>query len=240
MKPSRDREGAEFWPRETLQIHTKAVHAGDRKKPGKHIPVTTPIWTASSYFYESMEQLDRVFGREEPGFAYARYDNPTNAALEELMCALENGHGALACASGMAALHVAMVAALADRRKSVVAADALYGATVGLLMNVLEPTGVKVRFADICDLDALRVAVKEAQPGCILIESISNPLLRVGAIDRIAEIAREAGAALVVDSTFATPMIARPLELGAHFSVHSVTKYLAGHGDVLGGVVVTD
>jgi cystathionine gamma-synthase/methionine-gamma-lyase len=223
-----------------LQIHTKAVHAGDRKKPGKHIPVTTPIWTASSYFYESMEQLDRVFGREEPGFAYARYDNPTNAALEELMCALENGHGALACASGMAALHVAMVAALADRRKSVVAADALYGATVGLLMNVLEPTGVKVRFADICDLDALRVAVKEAQPGCILIESISNPLLRVGAIDRIAEIAREAGAALVVDSTFATPMIARPLELGAHFSVHSVTKYLAGHGDVLGGVVVTD
>jgi cystathionine gamma-synthase/methionine-gamma-lyase len=116
----------------------------------------------------------------------------------------------------------------------------LYGASVSLLMNVLEPTGVKVRFADICDLDALRAAIDEAHPGCLLIESISNPLLRVGAIDRIAAMARQAGAALVVDNTFATPMIARPLELGAHFSVHSVTKYLAGHGDVLGGVVVTD
>jgi cystathionine gamma-synthase/methionine-gamma-lyase len=228
------------FPGEILQIHSKAVHAGDRKKPGQHIPITTPIHTASSYFYDSMAQLDRVFGQEEPGYAYARYDNPTAAALEELMCALENGHGALACASGMAAIHAAMVTALADRRKSVVAANAVYGATVSLLMNVLEPTGVKVRFTDICDMEALRAAVDEAQPGCILIESISNPLLRVGPIDRIAEIAREAGAALVVDNTFATPMIVRPLELGAHFSVHSVTKYLAGHGDVLGGVVVTD
>ena len=223
-----------------LQIHSKAVHAGDRKKPGKHIPITTPIHTASSYFYDSMEQLDRVFGQEEPGYAYARYDNPTASSLEELMCALENGHGALACASGMAAIHAAVVTALADRRKSVVAANAVYGATVSLLMNVLEPTGVKVRFTDICDMEALRAAVAEAQPGCILIESISNPLLRVGPIDRIAEIARDAGAALVVDNTFATPMMVRPLELGAHFSVHSVTKYLAGHGDVLGGVVVTD
>ena len=222
-----------------MQIHSKAVHAGDRKKPGTHIPITTPIHTASSYFYDSMAQLDRVFGQEEPGYAYARYDNPTSAALEEAMCALENGQGALACASGMAALQAAMVTALADRRKSVVAANALYGATVSLLMNVLEPTGVQVRFTDVCDLDALRSAVAEAQPGCILIESISNPLLRVPPVDRIAEIARQAGAALVVDNTFATPMIARPLELGAHFSVHSVTKYLAGHGDVLGGVVVT-
>jgi cystathionine gamma-synthase/methionine-gamma-lyase len=223
-----------------LQIQSKAVHAGDRKKPGKHIPIATPIYTASSYFYDSMEQLDRVFGQEEPGYAYARYDNPTTAALEELMCALENGHTALACASGMAAIHAAMVTALADRRKSVVAANSLYGATVSLLMNVLEPTGVTIRFADICNLDALRAAVAEAQAGCVLIESISNPLLRVGQIDRIAAIAREAGAALIVDNTFATPMIERPLDLGAHFSVHSVTKYLAGHGDVLGGIVVTD
>jgi len=223
-----------------LQIHSKAVHAGDRKKPGEHVPISTPICTASSYFYDSMRQLDRVLGRDEPGYAYARYDNPTTGALEELLCALENGHGALACASGMAALHAAMVTALADRRKSVVAADALYGATVSLLLNVLEPTGVKIRFVDACDLDALRAAVNEAQPGCILIESISNPLLRVAPMDRIAEIARQAGAALVVDNTFSTPLITRPLELGAHFSVHSLTKYLAGHGDVLGGAVVTD
>jgi cystathionine gamma-synthase/methionine-gamma-lyase len=135
---------------------------------------------------------------------------------------------------------MAVLTALADRPRSVVAANALYGASVSLLMNVLEPAGVAIRFVDICDLDALRTVVEEARPGCILIESISNPLLRIGEIDRIAEIARAAGAALVVDNTFATPLILRPLELGAHFSVHSLTKYLAGHGDVLGGVVVTD
>jgi cystathionine beta-lyase/cystathionine gamma-synthase len=223
-----------------LQIHTKAVHAGDRKKTPNHIPSTTPIHTASSFFYESMEQLDRVFGQEEAGYCYARYDNPSSAALEELLTALEGGHGALTCGSGMAAIQMAVLTALTDRRKSVLAANALYGATVSLLMKVLEPTGVDVRFVDVCNLDALRAAVAQSKPGCILVETISNPLLRVGQIDKIAEIAREAGAALVVDNTFATPLIVRPLELGAHFSVHSVTKYLAGHGDVLGGAVITD
>ena len=140
----------------------------------------------------------------------------------------------------MTAVQVAIMAALVDRPRSIVAAGALYGATLGLLMKVLEPSGVSVRFVDICDLDAVRAAVSEARPGCVLMETISNPLLRVGQIDRIAEIARQAGAALVVDSTFATPLLVRPLELGAHFSVHSLTKYLAGHGDVLGGIVVCD
>ena len=223
-----------------LRIHTRAVHAGDRKKAGPHIPVTTPIHAASSFFYESMEQLDRVFGQQEKGFSYSRYENPSTAALEELLTVLEGGQGALACASGMAAIQMAVVTALADRPKSVVAANALYGATVSLLLNVLEPTGVSVRFVDVCNLDALRTGVVEARPGCIVIETVSNPLLRVAPVDRVAEIAREAGAALVVDNTFATPLIARPLELGAHFTVHSLTKYLAGHGDVLGGVVVTD
>lgn len=223
-----------------MNIHSKAVHAGDRRKLGPHTPVTTPIYTASSYFYESMQQLDRIFGQEEEGYCYARYDNPSAAALEELITSLENGHGTLATGSGMAALHMAIMTALADRRKSIVAANALYGATVSLLMKVLEPAGIDVRFADVCDLDAFRAAVAEARPGCIVMETISNPLLRVGAIDKVAEIAREAGAALVVDNTFATPLIVRPLDLGAHFSVHSVTKYLAGHGDVLGGSVTAD
>jgi len=223
-----------------LQIHTKAVHAGDRKKPQPPTPVTTPIYTSSSYFYDSMEQLDRIFGHEEPGYCYARYDNPSNAALEEQISSLESGHGALACASGMMAIQMALTSALADRRKSVVAASSLYGATVGLLMNVLEPSGISVRFADVWDLDVLCAAVEEARPGAILIETISNPLLRVGQIDAIASLARQAGAALIVDNTFATPLIVRPLELGANFTVHSLTKYLAGHGDVLGGVVVSD
>ena len=223
-----------------MNLHTKAVHAGERRKAAAQTPVTTPIYTAASYSCDSMEQLDRIFGREEEGYCYARYDNPTNAALEAQVNALENGHGALACASGMVALQMALATALIDRRKSIVAADALYGASVGLLMNVFEPSGVSVRFAGVCDLDGLRAAVREARPGCILMEAISNPLLRVGQIDRIAEIAREAGAALIVDSTFATPLLLRPLELGAHFSVHSLTKFLSGHGDVLGGVVISD
>jgi cystathionine gamma-synthase/methionine-gamma-lyase len=223
-----------------LNIHTQAVHAGDRKKAGPQIPVSTPIYTASSFFYESMEQLDRVFAQEDAGYCYSRYDNPTNAALEELMTQLEGGHGALACSSGMAAIQTALTSALADRRRSVVAADALYGATIRVLLNILEPAGVSTRLVDVCDLNALQAAIEEEKPGCILIETISNPLLRVPAIDRIAEIARRAGAALIVDNTFATPLMVRPLQTGANFVVHSVTKYLAGHGDVLGGIVVCD
>lgn len=223
-----------------IKPHTQAVHAGDRKRSGRHIPVTTPINTAVSYFYENMEQLDRVFGREEPGFSYSRYDNPTNQALEELCASLENGHGALACSSGMAAIHVALLTALTDRPKSIVAANAMYGATVNLLMTVLEPLGVSARFVDICNLAEVESAIAEARPGCVLMETVSNPLLRVGQIDRIAALAKSAGAALVVDNTFATPLLVRPIELGANLVVHSLTKFLAGHGDTLGGVVVSD
>ena len=223
-----------------MKIDTKAVHAGDRKKPGGYIPVTTPVHTATTYFYEDMEVLDRIFGREQAGFCYSRYDSPNNAALEELVASLENGDGALACASGMAAIHMALLAALADRRKSVLAATALYGATVSLLMKVLEPSGVAVHFVDMCDVEAVRGAVAEHEPGCMLLETISNPLLRVPEVDRIAGLARGAGAALIVDNTFATPLMVRPMEWGAHFVVHSATKYLAGHGDALGGVVVCD
>jgi cystathionine gamma-synthase/methionine-gamma-lyase len=187
-----------------------------------------------------MEELDRVFGREIPGYSYSRYDSPTSAALEELTAALESGYGSLACASGMSALHMALLAALADRRKSILAADALYGATVSLLMKVLEPAGIAVRFVDVCDLPAVEKAVAEHKPGCLLMETVSNPLLRVGSIAGLAQIAKAAGAALVVDNTFATPLLVRPLELGANLVTHSVTKYLAGHGDVLGGVAVSD
>jgi cystathionine beta-lyase/cystathionine gamma-synthase len=223
-----------------MKIQTKAVHAGDRKKAGSFIPGTTPIYTASSYSYGDMTELDRVFAREQAGPAYARYDNPTNAALEELAAELEGGHGALACSSGMAAIHISLLAALADRRKSVVAANAMYGATVSLLMSILEPSGVAVHWVDICDLEAVRKGIEEHRPGAVLMETVSNPLLRVGAIDRIAEMTKAAGAALIVDNTFSTPMLVRPLELGANIAVHSATKYLAGHGDVLGGLAVTD
>ena len=223
-----------------MKIHTKAVHAGDRKKAPPQRAVTTPIYAAASFISDTTEELDRIFAREQEGYCYARYENPTNAALEELAASLENGHGALACASGMSAVQIALLVALTDRHKSIVAANALYGATISLLQKVFEPLGVETTFVDICDLDGVEKAIAERRPGCVLMETISNPLLRVGAMEEIAGLARAAGAALVVDNTFATPLLVRPLERGANLVVHSVTKYLAGHGDVLGGIVVAD
>jgi cystathionine gamma-synthase/methionine-gamma-lyase len=227
-----------------MNLQTKAVHAGDRRtdpsKPGAFVPVTTPIYAASSFFYESTAQLDRVLGREEPGYCYARYDNPTSNALEELMTELEGGTGSVACASGMLAMQTAVMSALVDRRKSVVAANALYGATTSLLSRVLEPFGVDVHFVDICDLETVKARIASVKPGAVILETISNPILRVGAIDRIADACRDNGAALIVDNTFATPLLVRPLSLGAHIVVHSATKFLAGHGDVIAGIIIAD
>ncbi|MBM3787252.1 MAG: PLP-dependent transferase [Acidobacteria bacterium] len=225
-----------------MKLHTKAVHAGDRKSqgPGRPIPVTTPIVTASSFVYDTIETTDKVFAHEVPGYAYARYDSPTLNALDELCTALENGHGALTCSTGMAALEIALKTALLDRRKKVVAASALYGATINLLLKVFEPFGVETTFVDICDLDKVAAAIDEEKPGAVLMETISNPLLRVGAIDKVAALCQAAGAALIVDNTFATPLLCRPIELGANLVVHSLTKYLAGHGDVMGGLIVSD
>ncbi|MCZ2153668.1 MAG: PLP-dependent aspartate aminotransferase family protein [Bryobacterales bacterium] len=226
-----------------LKIQTTAVHAGDRKKPGKHIPVTTPIYTAASYFYGESEMIDKIFGHEAEGYAYARYDNPTNAALEELMASLEAaspavGGGSLATASGMVALQATLLTALAERRKRVLCAEALYGATVKLLLNVLEPWGIETRFVDVCDDAALAKAVESFQPGCILMETVSNPTLRIGDLVRIASLSPTVNAELIVDNTFATPLLVRPLEHGADYVVHSLTKYLAGHGDVMGGAII--
>jgi cystathionine beta-lyase/cystathionine gamma-synthase len=223
-----------------MKLDTRAVHAGDRKHSGTWVPATTPIHTAVSYFYDNAEDLERVFANELQGPNYSRHGNPTNEALEELMTSLESGAGSMACSSGMAALNLAIMAALIDRRRVILAASALYGATINMLMKVLEPAGVETVFVDFNDEPAVATAIAEHRPGALLMESISNPLLRVAPVDRIAAMAREAGAQLIVDSTFATPLISRPLEMGASFVVHSLTKYLSGHGDVLGGIVVTD
>jgi len=223
-----------------MKIHTKAVHAGDRKKAGDSIPVTTPIYTATSFIYEETTRLDRIFGHEEAGDSYARFENPTNRALEELLTALEGGAASLACSSGMVAIQFALQAALTDRRKHVVASHALYGATIRMLFAIFEPLGVEATFVDFSDPGAVEKAIATHKPGAVLMETISNPLLRAGDIGRIAELARKAGAAFLVDNTFATPALVRPIEHGANLVVHSLTKYLAGHGDVLAGAIVAD
>ena len=219
-------------------LETRAVHSGDRNPSGTHVPTTTPIYTASGFFYEKTAELEAVFAREVDGENYSRYGNPTNRALEELVTDLEGGDFCLATSSGMSALLTALMAALVDRPKRILAANVLYGQTITQLMSVLGPLGVDTRFADPCDHEGFLRALRDHQPSCVLIEPISNPLLRVAPIDHLATSCRESGVQLVVDNTFATPMLLRPLELGAHLVVHSATKFLAGHGDVLGGVLV--
>jgi cystathionine gamma-synthase/methionine-gamma-lyase len=225
---------------EDLKMTTRAVHSGDRKHTGSWVPVTTPIHTAVTYFYDDAAELERVFANQQAGPNYSRHGNPTNEALEELLSSLESGAGTLACGSGMAALNLAIMAALLDRRRVILAASALYGATINMLTKVLEPSGIETFFVDFNDEEAVAAAIAGHRPGALLMETISNPLLRVAPLDRIAAMARDAGAQLIVDSTFSTPLVIRPLELGATFVVHSLTKYLAGHGDVLGGSVTTD
>ncbi|MBV9267579.1 MAG: PLP-dependent transferase [Acidobacteriaceae bacterium] len=224
-----------------MKLESQLVHAGDRKRNhDSAIPSTTPIHLGTTFFYESAEKLDRIFGHEEEGFSYSRYGNPTSQALEDLVASVENGHGALATASGMAAIQIAVQAALVDRPHSIVSSGDLYGASISMFNQMFAPLGVDVTYVDMCDLEAVEKAITAKKPGCVYTETVSNPLMRVAELDRIAELSRAAGAAFVVDNTFATPVLVRPLELGANLVVHSATKYLAGHGDVLGGVVVGD
>lgn len=220
-----------------MKLQTSLVHAGDRKRLGDHIPVTTPVYSSASFFYERLEDLAEVFAEERAGEVYSRISNPSAEALEEQIAALEGMDGAFATASGMAAVHLAIMTALLDRRQAIVAADVLYGGSLELLASVLRPSGVEVRFCDVCDLDAVRRAVDEVRPALLLMETLSNPCLRVADLDRLAEIARGAGALFLVDNTF-TPLLVRPAAHGADLVIHSATKYLAGHGDVLAGAVV--
>lgn len=231
------------------RFETRAVHAGEHRigpgresERGEFAPISTPIYASTTYSHHDIEQTDRVLGGEEAGYSYARYDNPTVVALEEALRTLEDPESeretdACAFSSGMAAMHTALTAAEVGAGATVIAADQLYGQTATLLMQIFAASGVQTRFVDVYDLEAVEKAVAESAPRAVVIESISNPLLRVADVPRIAEIAHSAGAALIVDNTFGTPYLQRSLLLGADMVVHSATKYLAGHGDVTAGVV---
>jgi cystathionine beta-lyase/cystathionine gamma-synthase len=218
---------------------TLAVHAGERAPKPEYTPVATPIHPSSSFYYPDMETLDATFAGTNDGPMYTRYGNPTVTALETALAALEGGEAALAYGSGMAAVHGALLGAGAKAGTSVVAAYDVYGATYALLSTVLADQGVQVRFVDATDPAAVESAVLEARPVAIIAETLSNPLVKVADLGRLAQIARGHNAALLVDNTFASPFLCRPLALGADYVIHSATKYLGGHGDVLAGVVVT-
>ena len=220
-------------------IFTLAVHAGERGPRPDLTPVVTPIYNSIAYTYESMEDLDAVFARERPGYVYARYGNPTVTALEEAVAALEGGEEAMVFASGMAAIHAALLAARVEAGATVVAAHDVYGATYALLSRLFSSLGVRTRFVDIADLTAVEQAIVEEKPRAVLFETISNPLLKVADTPALVEIAHRHGAEVIVDNTFASPYVFQPLAHGVDYVVHSSTKYLGGHGDVLGGAVVT-
>lgn len=219
-----------------MKPQTKLVHAGDRQKLGNYVPVSTPVYASSSFFYETMEELADVFADRRPGETYSRMGNPSATALERQVAVLEETDGAFATASGMAAVHLAIMAGLLDRRQAIVAANVLYGGSLELLKTVLPECGVKVRFCDFCDLEALEGAVREVRPAVLITETVSNPCLRVADLDKVSEIASAADALLLVDNTF-TPLLIKPFEHGADMVIHSATKYLGGHGDVLAGLV---
>ncbi len=220
-------------------IFTQAVHAGERGPRPDFTPVVTPIYNSVGYLYESMEQLDEVFGGEREGYVYPRFGTPTNAALERAVAILEGGEAALSFASGMAAVHAALLATGLEAGQAVVSAQDVYGASYALLARLFTALGIQVRFVDIADLASVERAIAEEKPRAVFCETISNPLLKVADVPAVAELAHAHGAEVIVDSTFATPYLVRPLTLGADYVVHSSTKYLGGHGDVLGGIVVT-
>ena len=220
-------------------INTQLVHAGERQSLHQVTPVATPIYSTVTFTYESMAEIDQVFSGEKAGYIYTRHGNPTIAGLEEAVRTIEGGAIACAYATGMAALHAALFACDLKPGSVVVASQDLYGATTALLTNIFGAFGVKTLFLDFSNLELLKQTVKENRPQVLVAETISNPLLKICDIEACGEIAREYGARLIVDNTFASPYLCQPLKHGADLVVHSATKYLSGHADAMGGVVVS-
>ena len=189
----------------TRRLATRAVHAGTPGPQADFVPTVTPIHPAVTYTYECMEDLDAVFAGTRQGYVYGRYGNPTVTALEEAVADLEEGEAALAFGSGMAAIHAALLAAGARAGSTVVAAQDIYGATYALLDQLMRTQGVTTHFVDVADLEAVDAACAGQRPVAVLVETISNPLLKLVDLPAVAEVAHRHGAALLVDNTFAPP-----------------------------------
>ena len=225
--------------KDDLSINTQLVHLGERGPTPLGKPVSTPVYATATFTYDSMAEVDQIFAGEKQGYIYTRYGNPTISALEQALKVLETGKAACAYSTGMAALHAAIFACELSPGESILASQDLYGATIDLLYKVFGSYGIKTTTTDFSDVQAVKAKALEIQPSVLVAETISNPLLKVCDIDACAEIAREVGARFIVDNTFASPYLCQPIQHGADFVVHSATKYLGGHADVMGGVVVS-
>jgi len=214
---------------------TLALHAGAAPDPATGARAI-PIHLSTSFVFESSDHAASLFNLERAGHVYSRISNPTNAVLEQRIAALEGGIGAITTASGQAALHLS-VATLMGAGSHIVASTALYGGSHNLLHYTLSRFGIETTFVHPNDLDAWRAAVR---PNTKLFfgETVGNPGLDVLDIPAVSAIAHEAGVPLLVDSTLTTPYLLKPFDLGADLVYHSATKFLSGHGTVIGGVVV--
>ncbi len=214
---------------------TLALHAGAAPDPATGARAV-PIHLSTSFVFESSEHAASLFNMERSGHVYSRISNPTNAVLEERVAALEGGVGAIATASGQAALHLA-ICTLAGAGNHIVASSALYGGSHNLLHYTLSRFGIATTFVAPGDIDAWRAAIRP-QTRLLFGETLGNPGLDVLDIPSVAAVAHEAGLPLLVDSTFTTPWLMQPFQHGADLVFHSATKFLSGHGTVVGGVLV--
>ncbi len=218
-----------------MRLATQALHAGFDADPTTHA-VAVPIYQTAAYAFDSADHGAALFDLEAEGYRYSRIANPTVVVLEERVAAMEGGVGALAVASGQAALHYA-IANLADHGGNIVCAPQLYGTTHTLFSHVLPRQGVTARYASSDHPDAI-AALIDADTRAVFCESIGNPAGNIADIEALAEVAHAAGAPLVVDNTVATPCLLRPIDYGADVVVHSLTKFMGGHGTTLGGIIV--
>lgn len=215
-------------------FHSKLIHAG--APPEVHGSVVTPIYQTSTFAFESAQQGAERFAGTSEGYIYTRLGNPTIQALEDCVAALEEGVGAVATSSGMGAVTTAYLALLRGG-DHIVSTASVYGPSRTLMEQHLSRFGVTSTYVDTSDLEQVRAALRP-ETRMIYVETPSNPMMQVTDLQAVAALAHQHGALLVVDSTFASPYLQRPLLLGADVVLHSVTKFLNGHADVVGGILV--
>ena len=217
------------------KFDTLSLHAGQRPDPATGARAV-PVYNTTSFVFPDTDFAAGLFNLEQAGHLYSRISNPTNAVLEERIAALEGGVGAVATASGQAALHLA-VATIVGAGEEIVSSSSLYGGSHNLFAHTLTRFGIKTTFVDPTDLDGFRQAITP-RTRLVFGETIGNPRIDLLDLEAVAEIAHEAGLPLLIDSTFATPYLCRPIEHGVDLVHHSATKFIGGHGVTIGGLLV--
>ncbi|OQY35254.1 MAG: O-acetylhomoserine aminocarboxypropyltransferase [Spirochaetaceae bacterium 4572_59] len=215
---------------ETIAVH--AGHSGDKETGARGVP----LHRSTAYLFNSAEHAQNLFALKEPGNIYTRMGNPTQEVLEDRMAALEGGAAALAVASGTNAIFYTMIN-ICSMGDEVVSSSNLYGGTYTMFDDLLPKFGITVRFGDTNNPESFRKLINE-KTRALYIETIGNPSLDVADIEAFAKLAKEYEIPLVVDSTFTTPYLLRPIEMGAHIVIHSLTKWIGGHGTAIGGIVI--